>query len=118
MLIRLLTLFMCLYVIPIMVPPAGADEAHMRSFHADAQSDNWMRSLQRPGGEGSCCSLNDCLPTDAEWRDGEWWAIVRGEWRLIPPKVILQTPISMDGEAWVCAGPQQIYCFVPPLSSY
>jgi hypothetical protein len=104
--------------------PARADEAHMRRYHADAEQDQWMRSLQRPGGEGSCCSLNDCLPTDAEWREGQWWAIVRGIWTAIPPGKVLTSPLSMDGESWVCAGPGApgwtpvIYCFVPPLSSY
>jgi hypothetical protein len=124
MLLRLLTLFVCLFVIPVLVPPARADEAHMRAFHADAQHDDWMRSLKRPGGEGSCCSLNDCLPTDAEWKDGQWWAIVRGKWMAIPADKVLASPISMDGEAWVCAGQSApgwtpvLYCFVPPLSSY
>lgn len=101
-----------------LVPPARADEEHLRMYHADTQSDEWMRSLIRPDTGTSCCSLNDCSPTDAEWRDGQWWAVVRGEWWAVPPEKVLSKPLSMDGEAWICAGPHVVYCFVPPLNSY
>ena len=98
--------------------PAKADEEHMRLYHADAQQDQWMRSLIRPDTGTSCCSLNDCAPTDAEWRDGQWWAMYRGAWRAIPPEKVLTSPISMDGEAWLCASPLTVFCFVPPVSGY
>jgi len=95
-----------------------ADETHQSTYHADAQQDQWMRSLIRPDTGTSCCNLNDCSPTDAEWRDGQWWAVYQGEWRAIPPEKVLSKPLSMDGEAWLCAMERTIFCFVPPLNSY
>ena len=98
--------------------PVQADEEHMRMYHADAQQNEWMRSLIRPDTKTSCCSLNDCNPTDADWRNDQWWAVIRGEWRPVPHDKVLTKPLSIDGEAWVCASKQQIYCFIPPLTSY
>lgn len=98
--------------------PASADEEHMLRYHASADQDQWMRSLIRPDTGTSCCNLNDCSPTDAEWRDGQWWAVYRGEWRAIPPEKVLSKPFSMDGEAWLCAMERTVFCFVPPLTSY
>ncbi len=67
-------------------PNAFADEAHIHLYHADVQTDQWMRSLTRPDTGTSCCNLNDCNPTDAEWREGQWWAVYKGAWRAIPPE--------------------------------
>ncbi len=99
-------------------PGARAGEEHIRLYHADAQQDQWMRSLTRPDTGTSCCNLNDCSPTDAEWRDGQWWAMYRGQWRAIPPEKVLSKPLSMDGEAWLCAMERTVFCFVPPLNNY
>jgi hypothetical protein len=100
--------------------PVQADEEHMRLHHADAQHDEWMRSLKRPDTGGSCCNLRDCNPTDAEWRDGQWWAVLRGQWIAIPPEKVLTHPRSLDGEAWLCASLSStfVFCFVPPLNNY
>ena len=97
---------------------------HMQMYHADPHYDQWFRSLKQPGSQISCCSLNDCDQTVAELRDGAWWAQVRGIWRQIPPEKIVKTPLSIDGEAYVCANPSMrpdltnIYCFVPPIPGY
>ena len=97
----------------------SADEKHMQDYHGDPQYDQWFRSLMRPDTKTSCCNLNDCTQTQAEWRDDEWWAVVRGEWRAIPPEKIVQQPLSIDGEAYVCAGHNgTIFCFVPPIHGY
>src|SRR3990167_9171814 len=88
----------------LLAGPTLASEEHLRMYHADAQSDAWMRSLIRPDVGTTCCSLNDCQPTDAEWRDGQWVAIIRGKWTPIPPEKIVASPLSIDGEAWVCSG--------------
>lgn len=115
------TLIFILGVIIFFTPARGyADEAHIHMYHADAGQDKWMRSLKRPDTKTSCCSLNDCNPTDAEWRDGQWWAVLRGTWVAVPPEKVLATPLSYDGEAWLCASLSSpfVYCFVPPLNSY
>lgn len=116
-----LTLMVILWCIILTVPPhAEADEVHMHLYHADAGQDEWMRSLKRPDTKTSCCNLNDCNPTDAEWRDGQWWAVLRGDWIAVPPEKVLATPLSYDGEAWLCASLSSpfVYCFVPPINGY
>ena len=126
----------------------------------DTSRDEWFKSLKHPNGTGGCCSLTDCKQTEAEWRpDGkggfEWWALVEGyqgepgaktwtkgkKWQRIPPGNVLKTPLSIDGEAYVChsdgtpgglgyigggiggsyySNPSSpvIYCFVPPIPGY
>ena len=88
---------------------------------------DWFQSLMEPGTNSSCCDEADCRRTVAQWRQGGWWAVVRGEWRPIPEASVLKGPRSIDGEAYVCSGdpaldasygdtPKEprIYCFVPP----
>jgi hypothetical protein len=92
---------------------------------AAGERGDWFRSLVRPGTKESCCDIADCMRTDAEWRQDQWWANVRGRWRPIPDDRVLSTPLSLDGEAYVCsADPSNddsrqvlpvIYCFIPPL---
>jgi hypothetical protein len=118
LLIYLAAVFGVILLLWAITPPSKADEEHMSRYHASADQDQWMRSLKRPDTGTSCCSLNDCSPTDAEWHDGQWWAKYRGAWRAIPPEKVLSKPLSMDGEAWLCASPLTIYCFVEPLNSY
>jgi hypothetical protein len=87
---------------------------------------DWFKSLKMPGTNESCCGVGDCLRADADWRDGQWWAVVHGKWRAVPQSKILASPFSIDGSAYVCAGSPPwtiggfppieppIYCFVPP----
>lgn len=86
----------------------------------------WFKSLKQPGTNISCCDISDCRRTEAEWRGDGWTAIVNGKWREIPAGKILKKPHSIDGDAYVCNGPEwrdddggevtpgTIYCFVPP----
>lgn len=86
----------------------------------------WFKSLKIPGTKASCCDIADCQSTDADWRNGQWWAVVDEEWRPVPQSKVLTSPNSIDGDAYVCVGspswsfggdPQferPIYCFVPP----
>jgi hypothetical protein len=87
----------------------------------------WFKSLTQPGTGMSCCEEADCKQAEAEWRGGQWWAVVRGRWTAIPPdKVLRQT--SIMPRAVVCSSPAAdyygsghealpvIYCFVPPFN--
>jgi len=99
----------------------------------------WFKSLKRPSNGLSCCDVSDCRATEAEWRDGQWWAVVprlRGpKWEPVPPRVVLPTK-SIDERAYLCSeadvaahetcssysGCQdvpeavgRILCFVPPF---
>ena len=74
----------------------------------------WFKSLRQPKTGMSCCDISDCRRTTADWRDGQWWARVEGEWTPIPQEKQLEK-VSIDGDAYVCSGPTRvIYCFVPP----
>ena len=99
----------------------------------------WFKSLKTPQG-GSCCDLSDCRQTQAKQNaDGSWVAIVNGKWRDIPPEKVLASPLSIDGEAYVCNSPATpggwgpnyggapmfiepsegtIFCFVPPIPGF
>ncbi len=86
--------------------PARADEGQDRA--------NWFKSLLQPGTRASCCDLSDCKRTQADWHDGQWWAVVVGQWTPIPDNTILNKR-SIDGNAYVCATHyRKIYCFVKP----
>ena len=87
---------------------------HERIYHADRNSDEWFKSLKQPGSGFSCCDISDCKRTEADWRGGQWWAVVSGEWTPIPRDKELDKQ-SIDGDAYVCSSPnRRIYCFVRP----
>ena len=104
----------------------------------------WFKDLVQPGNGIKCCDVSDCRRTEAEWRNGQWWARVpggaTGEWTAIEPGRVLLNPKSIDGDAYVCssgpyaagqsyvpgtghmvttpAAPATIYCFVPPTMGF
>lgn len=74
----------------------------------------WFKSLKQPVTGASCCDISDCRRAEAEWKNGQWWADVQGEWTPIPKDKELNKA-SIDGAAYVCSGlARRIYCFVPP----
>lgn len=84
----------------------------------------WFKSLKQPGSGFSCCDVSDCKKTDAEWRDGQWWADYKGVMIPVPPKTEIDV-LSLDGSAYLCANPNYsaanghipqptVYCFVKP----
>ncbi len=85
---------------------------------------DWFASLKQNGSGISCCDVSDCHATEAEWRRNHWYAVVSEKWTPVPPESVLQTPRSLDGEAYVCnsaetpSSPAFIYCFIPPLLGY
>jgi hypothetical protein len=84
--------------------------------HAEERG-TWFKSLKQPITGASCCDISDCKRADADWKDGQWWADVQGQWTPIPKEKEL-TKTSIDGEAYVCSGyGRKIYCFVPPVMS-
>jgi len=117
------------------VPSAGKLAAALLSGHMAAGAGQaahaadrraWFESLRMPGSNASCCGLGDCHRTDADWRDGRWWAVVNENWQPVPESTVLASPVSIDGAAYVCTGPPEwivggfgmtppIYCFVPPI---
>ncbi len=102
--------------------------AHDMAAFSDKKRDDWYRSLMRPDTKTSCCHLTDCKMTVAVQVDGIWWAEVKGgspdvsgDGELqIPADKVLDHPLSIDGEAYVCMSPttQFVFCFVPPIPGY
>ncbi len=93
---------------------ATAQERAMQERALQEQRATWFRSLKQPNTGMSCCDVSDCRRTDADYRQGQWWAEVEGNWTPIPQEKQLDK-LSIDGDAYVCSGPRgTIYCFVPP----
>ena len=46
----------------------------------------WFEGLTMPGTAIPCCDISDCRRTKADWRGGQWWATVDGQWTPIPPE--------------------------------
>jgi len=83
--------------------------------HAEGDRATWFHSLKQPQTGMSCCDVADCHSTQADWRQGGWWALVDDEWVPVPSNRLLNKT-SIDGQAYVCTGPDRlIYCFVPPV---
>ena len=86
----------------------------------DMSRADWFKSLRQPDTGLSCCDISDCKRTQADWKQGGWWATVRGLKRPVPADKVLERPRSIDGEAYVCATEignpayATIYCFIPP----
>jgi hypothetical protein len=112
--------------------------------------DGWYSGLMRPHVQGSwaggtsCCSKQDCHTTEAEVRNGKWWARLGkpldhdgGErdweledWKQIPDDAIVRgangNPVANQaGEAVIChptvwkngkvdVENTIVFCFVPP----
>ena len=82
--------------------------------------DKWYSSLHRKGASFPCCSKEDCHTTEAELRNGIWWARIgrpidhdgRRDWQLgdyvrIPDELIVRgengLPVpNPEGEAVLC----------------
>lgn len=93
----------------VMMAPAGV--------HAEDRG-AWFKSLMMPGSQVPCCDVSDCRRTDARFQEGQWWAIVRGQWMPIPMDRELRRE-SIDGDAYVCASSAEdrmIFCFIPPAT--
>jgi len=126
--------------------------AHSHDYKRPELND-WFGSLMRPHTQGyngagtSCCSTQDCHTTEAELRNGEWWARLGkpidrpdgtrdwelGEYTKIPDELIVRgangLPVPNEaGEAVIChslgvvgskisLADSTIYCFVPPDQS-
>lgn len=106
--------------------------AAMATAEANERGD-WFKRLRQPETGKSCCDIADCIRTDADWRNGRWWAEIRGHWVPVPPAAIVSDTTSIDGSAYVCAAVMPlgfarplsaemevqilrdgIFCFVPP----
>ena len=85
----------------------------------DGLHDKWFESLKQPNGY-SCCNLTDCRATEAEIRNGHWWARewYTSTWLEVPDKVVIYDKGNPVGLPVLCAIPNydggyNVLCFVP-----
>lgn len=88
------------------------------------QNHDQYKDWRRPGGEGSCCSGEDCRPVRARPDGFGGWDIYIPEfrrWKAVPPAVIMKPDYFKDGRSHACTGNPKtwgfedlpIYCFTP-----
>jgi len=97
--------------------------------YTDSPTADWFKALSSPRIK-NCCDQSDCRRTQADFRDGAWWALsVRtGQWVRIEPDQITTT-VSIFDVAVLCEGPPYlarrdndgnpsyealVFCFAPP----
>ena len=84
---------------------ASAQEGYYGAGH-----DNWHQgfysTLKRNDGQGSCCNLMDCRPTQSRMVGDHYEVKVDGEWMRVPSDKI-NNVVAPDGGAHVCA-PRQV----------
>src|SRR4030081_2841486 len=75
--------------------------------------------LKRNDGQGSCCNLMDCRPTQSRMVGDHYEVKVDGEWVPVPSDKI-NNVVAPDGGAHVCAprqvGPNKgvLFCVILP----
>lgn len=109
---------------PLLIGKAHS-QGEVRGFHNEhhhSRLHHWYQKLMRPDNPSvSCCSSNDCTPTQAyRLEDGSWKALKAGRWISVPQSKI-NSEESPDGYAHICFYPQavendDILCFVKPGS--
>jgi hypothetical protein len=93
------TVSMCLCVSP------AAQEGYYLESHGKWRGDFYSK-LKRNDGQGSCCNLLDCRPTQRRMVGDHYEVKVDGEWMPVPNDKI-NNVIAPDGGAHVCA-PRQV----------
>ena len=84
---------------------APAQEGYLGTGHHKWHQDFYSK-LKRNDGQGSCCNLMDCRPTQSRMVGDHYEVKVDGEWMLVPNDKI-NNVVAPDGGAHVCA-PRQV----------
>jgi hypothetical protein len=95
-----------------------AQEGHHGVGHEQWHA-SFYSTLMRKDGNGSCCNLSDCSPTQSRMVGNHYEVMIEGKWTPVPQSVI-QNRSAPDAGAHVCAPKQEggnkgvIYCVVLP----
>jgi hypothetical protein len=106
-----ISLFLCV--------SATAQEGYYGVGH-DKWHQGFYSKLKRNDGQGSCCNLMDCRPTQSRMVGDHYEVKVDGVWTPVPHDKI-NNAVAPDGGAHVCAprqvGPNKgvIFCVILPL---
>jgi hypothetical protein len=84
---------------------AAAQEGYYGMSH-DKWHQGFYSKLKRNDGQGSCCSLMDCRPTQSRMVGDHYEVKVDGAWTPVPYDKI-NNVVAPDGGAHVCA-PRQV----------
>jgi hypothetical protein len=97
---------------------AAAQEGYYGADH-DKWHQGFYSKLKRNDGQGSCCNLMDCRPTQSRIVGDHYEVKVDGVWMPVPYEKI-NNVVAPDGGAHVCAprqvGPNKgiIFCVILP----
>src|SRR5215510_15144918 len=97
---------------------AAAQEGYYGVDH-DKWHQGFYSKLKRNDGQGSCCNLMDCRPTQSRMVGDHYEVKVDGAWTPVPYDKI-NNVVAPDGGAHVCAprqvGPNKgvIFCVILP----
>ena len=97
---------------------ASAQEGYYGAGH-DKWHQGFYSTLKRNDGQGSCCNLMDCRPTQSRMVGDHYEVKVDGEWMRVPSDKI-NNVVAPDGGAHVCAprqvGPNKgvLFCVILP----
>ena len=97
---------------------AAAQEGYLGVGH-DKWHQGFYSTLKRNDGQGSCCNLMDCRPTQSRIVGDHYEVKVDGVWTPVPYDKI-NNVVAPDGGAHVCAprqvGPNKgvIFCVILP----
>jgi hypothetical protein len=88
----------------------AAQEGYYGVGH-DKWHQNFYSKLKRNDGQGSCCNLMDCRPTQSRMVGDHYEVKVDGEWIPVPNNKI-NNVVAPDGGAHVCAPkqPTKVFC--------
>jgi hypothetical protein len=107
----------CIFSVFLCVP-SGAQEGYYGVGH-DRWHMEFYSKLNRNDGQGTCCNLMDCRPTQSRMIGDHYEVKVDGQWAPVPNDKI-NNVVAPDGGAHVCAprqvGPNKgvIFCVVLP----
>jgi hypothetical protein len=106
----------CAFSLFLCLGAAAQDEYH-------AGHDKWHQGfyskLKRNDGQGSCCNLMDCRPTQSRMVGDHYEVKVGGDWMSVPNDKI-NNVVAPDGGAHVCAPEQvgrhkgELFCVILP----
>jgi hypothetical protein len=97
---------------------APAQEGYLGTGHHKWHGD-FYSTLKRNDGQGSCCNLMDCRPTQSRMVGDHYEVKVDGEWMRVPSDKI-NNVVAPDGGAHVCAPRQEglnkgvLFCVILP----
>ena len=87
--------FACLITLACLARPALAAPPP----DADPTLAPWFNSLRQPWTNALCCSVADCRPVHSRLTDGHYEALIEGEWRQVPDRLILNRSDNPTGRA-------------------